>query len=748
MLSHTTCPDTIGKSRKAGKTFLQILFFFLLVTQVCFGQLEFLNNEQQQKISSEQLTNALSVNLDSLMLDSIIIAYKNSQSIPGIATMIVKDNEVIWNKNYGYRNLQNQLPVEDSTIFLMASISKTILATAVMQLWENGMINLENNINNYLPPGFTVKNPFYPNDSITVKMLLVHTSSIRDDYNLFPINAPFLSCGDFPMRLDSFLVNYLMPGGTYYSPGNFYNYHPGQQWNYSNAGASLLAVMIEYLTGKSFSEYCRDSIFIPLSMNSTSWFLEGLNINNIATPYNVSNPVCHQGWVLYPSGFLRTNKIDLSKFLLAYINNGVYNNFRILDSTTISYMLSDQLGYNVVWEAPWWKWKQGLIWWNVFPIKKNSWGHVGSWYGCLTYMSYDPIEKWGTIWFQNWRLSDNIFTRLGEINYPFTNYAHLYGNIYAQNSNVEKRYAKISIDSVLFKTRFSNIYNHQFTAHLTYANSDSTLKDSLSLFDDGLHGDLLSNDGIYGGYIPPQQTEDFYSLGVSTIDNLTNKYFNTPDICKFTTVGPIVLDSISCTKTGTYYLVKPFVRNQSTNTTITNAFVSLICDDPWVLSISPNARYLPNIPPGGVVSNPVFFTVRQIDSLFQFHNYFNFKVEVLSNGWTYWVDSIKMIVTGVDDELQQPLTFKLEQNYPNPFNPSTKISWQSPVSSWQTLKIYDVLGNEIVTLVNEEKEAGSYEVEFNAEKLSSGVYFYQLKVFPANGGVGSFVQTRKMILTK
>ena len=93
-------------------------------------------------------------------------------------------------------------------------------------------------------------------------------------------------------------------------------------------------------------------------------------------------------------------------------------------------------------------------------------------------------------------------------------------------------------------------------------------------------------------------------------------------------------------------------------------------------------------------------------------------------------------------------TYKLEQNYPNPFNPSTKISWQSPVSSWQTLKIYDVLGNEIATLVNEEKEAGSYEVEFNAEKLSSGVYFYQLKVFPANGGVGSFVQTRKMILTK
>ena len=93
-------------------------------------------------------------------------------------------------------------------------------------------------------------------------------------------------------------------------------------------------------------------------------------------------------------------------------------------------------------------------------------------------------------------------------------------------------------------------------------------------------------------------------------------------------------------------------------------------------------------------------------------------------------------------------TYKLEQNYPNPFNPSTKISWQSPVSSRQVLKVFDVLGNEIATLVDEEKEAGSYEVEFNAEKLSSGVYFYQLKVYPANGGAGSFVETNKMVLLR
>src|SRR3990172_10763295 len=87
------------------------------------------------------------------------------------------------------------------------------------------------------------------------------------------------------------------------------------------------------------------------------------------------------------------------------------------------------------------------------------------------------------------------------------------------------------------------------------------------------------------------------------------------------------------------------------------------------------------------------------------------------------------------------LEFSVPQNYPNPFNPSTKISWQSPVGSRQVLKIFDVLGNEIATLVDEEKPAGKYEVNFDASKLASGVYFYRLQA-------GSFVETKKMMVLK
>ena len=92
-------------------------------------------------------------------------------------------------------------------------------------------------------------------------------------------------------------------------------------------------------------------------------------------------------------------------------------------------------------------------------------------------------------------------------------------------------------------------------------------------------------------------------------------------------------------------------------------------------------------------------------------------------------------------EVGTPLEFSLEQNYPNPFNPNTKIKYSVPHSSNVTIKVFDILGNEIETLVNEEKPVGRYEINFNASSLPSGVYFYQLRA-------GNFVGTKKMILLK
>lgn len=97
--------------------------------------------------------------------------------------------------------------------------------------------------------------------------------------------------------------------------------------------------------------------------------------------------------------------------------------------------------------------------------------------------------------------------------------------------------------------------------------------------------------------------------------------------------------------------------------------------------------------------------------------------------------------SSTENSAEKPEEFFLYQNYPNPFNPSTKISWQSPVSSHQTIKVYDILGNEVATLVDEYRVAGNYEINFIANYLSSGIYFYKLQA-------GSFFETKKMILIK
>ncbi len=121
-----------------------------------------------------------------------------------------------------------------------------------------------------------------------------------------------------------------------------------------------------------------------------------------------------------------------------------------------------------------------------------------------------------------------------------------------------------------------------------------------------------------------------------------------------------------------------------------------------------------------------------------------------------WSRKISDLVTEIEENDPPPvIQFSLSQNYPNPFNPTTNFEFRIPASTaggsdfpagsgasgFVSLKIYDVLGNEVASLVNEEKAAGTYKVNFNADNLSSGVYFYQLKA-------GKFISTKKMLLLK
>ena len=319
--------------------------------------------------------------------------------------------------------------------------------------------------------------------------------------------------------------------------------------------------------------------------------------------------------------------------------------------------------------------------------------------------------------------------------------------IVAVQPYVDRTFAVKDVDSVLFTAVFFNFNNRPFTSKLIYTNLENTKTDSLTLYDDGQHGDSQPNDGIYGAYILPINVEDYFKLNVSTTEDSTNSYVNTPINLRFTTVGPIKLDSLLISKiSSTAYTIKPFFRNEGSSYTVNDLNVNISTNYITITQIDPDTISISSIAPGVVVgpANDVNVTVTS-----HFTGTFILNFEIMSNGWTYWKESIvQRITTGIDEKTLTPINYSLTQNYPNPFNPNTRINFSISKLSFVDIGVYDILGRKISTLINEEKTAGIYKVEFNAINLPSGIYFYKIKATPVGGQAESFVQTKKMVLMK
>jgi len=221
-----------------------IFFSFTLYAQIDIDKKFEVNNQQ---FNNPQLKNSSKINLpDSAALDSFITQVMNTYDIPGLASCVIKEGEIIYKGSFGYADIANNITVSNSTLFRLASVSKTIVGTALMQLWEKNLFDLDDDINTYLPAELQVHNPLFPNDSITFRMILSHVSSINDNWGIL---APLYVNGDSPIALDSFLVNYLVPGGIFYSGNNYNSFAPATQTEYCNVAAALAAHLVESITG-------------------------------------------------------------------------------------------------------------------------------------------------------------------------------------------------------------------------------------------------------------------------------------------------------------------------------------------------------------------------------------------------------------------------------------------------------------------------------------------------------------------
>jgi len=344
--------------------------------------------------------------LDSYMKDRI-----KDKNISGLSAAIIKGDSINWIGSYGYANIETESLMTDKSILNIGSVSKVFTATAIMQLWENKQIDLNRDIRAYL--NLDIKNPKYPNDSITVKQLLTHTSSIIDS----KVYQQSYQCGESKLSLKNWISDYLLVEGKYYNSNeNFSENKPNSKKEYSNVGYGVLGLIVEQMSGKPFNQFCKENIFSPLGMKDTGWFINEIDnsrhakptiyitaenkksiseFENILSEFNESKinyfqTTCLYSFPNYPDGLLRTSTKDLSKFLIAILNNGENNNNKILNSATINMMLTPQIEGNK---------KQGLC--LSYTGFENVWGHGGDGPGIQAGMYFNPDLKIGLIMLQN-----------------------------------------------------------------------------------------------------------------------------------------------------------------------------------------------------------------------------------------------------------------------------------------------------------------------------------------------------------
>ncbi len=315
-------------------------------------------------------------------LDNSILEIMNELSVPGVAACIVEGTEVAWTGCYGYANIEGNISVTNDTLFMLGSISKVLTGIAFMQLFEQGLVDLDDCVNDYLP--FEATHPLHPNVNITPRMLLSHVSGIRDNWGVL---GPLQSVGDSPIPLSEFAQGYLTQEGTYYSTLNYGQSAPGTEYEYTNVGTTLIAYLVEIISETSFEEYCQEYVFSPLGMTESSWFLDNLNEDHIAEPYrnSESSPIEHYGSPVYPCGFLRTSVTQLGHVMSMLMQNGTYQGNTILSQISVQSMMT--LHYPGISEV------YGLCLQKSYPF----WGHGGSGPGVTTMMLFSPESNRGVV---------------------------------------------------------------------------------------------------------------------------------------------------------------------------------------------------------------------------------------------------------------------------------------------------------------------------------------------------------------
>jgi CubicO group peptidase (beta-lactamase class C family) len=351
-------------------------------------------------------------------LEDFIAKEAAARHIPGVAACLIREGDIIWSHTFGFADLERRVPMSLDALQNIGSISKTFATTALMQLKEAGRIDLDADVGTYLP--FRLRNPKFPDDVITLRQLLTHVSSLRDGISY----AHLYACGDPKITLGDWLRDYFTPGARFYdAKENFQTWKPGATWDYCNLAFGVVAHVVERMAGEDFAAYCRRTIFAPLKMAETNWYLRDVDMTRHVTPYTwvengkprgptwggmaqgvirESGPTfdrpldngyqanCAYHHPNYPDGFLRSSLNGLSRYLRAYLGAGAFEGGHILREATVREMLTLQLTNK--------RRRQGLTWYaDEDAGGAPAWGHSGSDPGINTDVRVLPGAKLAAI---------------------------------------------------------------------------------------------------------------------------------------------------------------------------------------------------------------------------------------------------------------------------------------------------------------------------------------------------------------
>lgn len=330
--------------------------------------------------------------------DAISQVLEEFQAV-GISAAVVKDGKIVYNNSFGYKDLESQTPLRNDDIMRIASISKSFTATSLLQLVDKGIISLDDDVSDLI--GFRIRNPHHPDIPITLKMVLSHTSSIRD-------------------KEDYFTLDHLNPAIYGDCEESYSDYKPGEGYRYSNMGLNLAGTILEKVSGIRFDKYVKENVIEPLGLYG-GHNVDLLDSEKFARIYNRRNGEYVESTGAYrstaedlqsykfgysspifsPTGGVKISACDLAKYMMMHMNYGEYKGKRIISTESAKLMQTpvwgtdnrggERYGLCLVeftdfiddqkYNTP-----------GSYPI-----GHTGGAYGLSSIMIWSPADGWGIV---------------------------------------------------------------------------------------------------------------------------------------------------------------------------------------------------------------------------------------------------------------------------------------------------------------------------------------------------------------